>query len=69
LGFHTGHRCNSLKECRQTPIRNPPRKFSWPWRIPLMKECRVSHSVWRKPTSGEEGRHRRKSNRDQWCCV
>jgi hypothetical protein len=28
LGFHTGHRCNSLKECRQTPTRNPPRKFS-----------------------------------------
>jgi hypothetical protein len=28
LGFHTGHRCNSLTECRQTPTRNSPRKFS-----------------------------------------
>jgi hypothetical protein len=41
--------CNSLTECQQTPTRNSPRKFSWPWRISLMKECRVSHSVWREP--------------------
>jgi hypothetical protein len=69
---------------------------SWPWCITLMKECWVSHSVWREPfaprghpqtrerreifrgrsttskeapTSGEEGRHRRKGNRDQRCYV
>jgi hypothetical protein len=41
--------CNFLTECRQTPTRNSPRKFSWPWRISLMKECWVSHSVWREP--------------------
>jgi hypothetical protein len=69
LGFHTGHRCSSLTECRQTPTRNSPRKFSWPWCISLMKECWVSHSVWREPTSGEEGRHRRKGNLDQRCYV
>jgi hypothetical protein len=30
LGFHTGHRvgCNSPTECRQTPTKNSPRKFS-----------------------------------------
>jgi hypothetical protein len=41
-------RCNSPMECRQTPTRNSPWKSSWPWRISLMKECRVSHSVWRE---------------------
>jgi hypothetical protein len=40
--------CNSPMECRQTRTRNSPRKFSWPWRLSLMKECRVSHSVWRE---------------------
>jgi hypothetical protein len=44
-----------------------PMKFTWPWRISLMKECWVSHSVWREPTSGEEGGHRWKGNLDQRC--
>jgi hypothetical protein len=28
--------------------RNSPWKLSWPWRLSLMKEGRVSHSVWRE---------------------
>jgi hypothetical protein len=41
--------CNSPTECRQTPTRDSPGKFSRPWCITLMKECWVSHSVWREP--------------------